>query len=220
MICKNCGKEIPEDSLFCPFCGKKYEIIQPLVYTEQTAQNLSTASEEKKENFLSSNVTKMAIIILLVTSLIINVYYMGFVVPNHKNNISDMQTEITEKNSKITAYETSIKKLEKTEKKYNDLIAKIKTGVGADNANFSCSDYVVYMKKGATKKITLTTMLSSMYVYNSESNRSVAYVTFDDNQWYGNTTKLTLHASSEGLCMITFSNSKSNYKFKVLVIVE
>ena len=41
MICKNCKKEIPDDKVFCPYCGKEIRFVPDYNTFEEDVLSLS-----------------------------------------------------------------------------------------------------------------------------------------------------------------------------------
>ena len=73
MYCSECGKEIPEESEFCPYCGTKLKDKQyePKKYAKQKTEEIKMKEDKKMEKF-----EDICIIIdlILVISLIIIVF--------------------------------------------------------------------------------------------------------------------------------------------------
>ncbi len=60
MFCENCGKEIPESTKFCPYCGNDCSKAQQFVKQAQQAfgsaeQELESAFDEVKQSFTGNN---------------------------------------------------------------------------------------------------------------------------------------------------------------------
>ena len=61
MFCPNCGKEIPDDSKFCPYCG--YQIAK--VKGEDRVQTIELTSKRLKKQLLYSIATIIIGLILI-----------------------------------------------------------------------------------------------------------------------------------------------------------
>ena len=71
MFCPNCGKEIPDGSKFCPYCG------------ESLKGRAGTASKGKPARNLSKIIIPLIIIIILLSSAFA---YIKFIKPNIGSN--------------------------------------------------------------------------------------------------------------------------------------
>ena len=57
MFCQNCGKKIPEDSIFCPECGAKQEEQQPAIEVEKSNDDLQQNYAQQQTTQLSAGET-------------------------------------------------------------------------------------------------------------------------------------------------------------------
>ena len=48
MFCINCGKEIPNESMFCPFCGHNIKATEMIEKEENSIMSEDRVREEKK----------------------------------------------------------------------------------------------------------------------------------------------------------------------------
>ena len=115
MICKNCNKEIPNESTFCPYCGE--EIIEAVIENknicEKCKNEIPIGSEycpycgnqtiKKKEKVINhSNVikipfTKLVIGIVVIVLVIITIVVLNFM--KNKKSISNSERNMNTQNT-------------------------------------------------------------------------------------------------------------------------
>ncbi len=148
-------------------------------------------------------------------------------ISKNEETISDNNKTIDIKNNKISSLESKISSLEAKVSSlstkvdnYTALCSALKNGtIGYAASNFSCTPGIVLVKKGETKKVTLTANWTSGGTVSFTKSSQAATVSFDTNSWTTSTT-LSIKGSSEGLCVVTFSNNVDSKTFKLIVVVE
>lgn len=136
-------------------------------------------------------------------------------------------TEISDKNNTISSQEATINSQKnkisslQTKADYFDSISSaLKSGnIGYAASNFNCSQSIILVKKGETKKITLTANWSNGGTVTISYSSYAAYVDFDQNNWTYSTT-LSIEGNSSGISVVTFSNNVDSKTFKIIIIVE
>ena len=117
----------------------------------------------------------------------------------------------------LTAQLEDAQALSKYKTIFDHIVEKDAEGVAADP--YFVSDSLLIMKKGDTKKLTLYADWDKQAKANLECSSKAATIHFSDSEWSGETTKLTVTAVEEGVCVATFTNSADKGTFQVLIIV-
>ena len=141
--------------------------------------------------------------------------------------IESKDATISEKNQKIQAQDKTIssqeKKISSLETKadyYTAISSALRSGnIGYAASNFNCSQSIILVKKGETKKITLTANWSNGGTVSLSYSSYAANVDFDQDSWTYS-TKLSIEGLSPGVEVVTFSNDVDTKKFKIIIIVE
>ena len=141
--------------------------------------------------------------------------------------ISQKSKEISEKDKKISSQESTINsqksKISSLETKadyFTSISTALKSGnIGYAASNFNCSQSIILVKKGETKKITLTANWSNGGTVSLSYSNYAAYVDFDQSSWSYSTT-LSITGNSTGVSVVTFSNDINSKTFKIIIIVE
>ena len=156
--------------------------------------------------------------LLALLSILLNI--VQFI--NSKENlgiIDSLTTTNAAQNEKIEKMETKISDLSDDSKNYKKIVRAVKNGnVGYANRNFCASDGIVVLKENSTQSITLTTGITASYDVTLDSI-FIASVSFDEEEWWNSSTTLTIKANKEGVAVATFSNSKNDETFSVIIIV-
>ena len=71
MFCKNCSKEIPDDSVFCNVCGKKQKEIDSIDITENETEEHNKSKIPNKKIILYG-VIGIALVLVIVILFILN----------------------------------------------------------------------------------------------------------------------------------------------------
>ncbi len=91
MRCVNCGKTIPEDAVFCNYCGTKIEIVKQVYTTQENGsecgetENRTIHKEEITNSIDKSKTTKKTVLIVLCVLLCIGIIFFSLKV--YKSNI-------------------------------------------------------------------------------------------------------------------------------------
>ena len=75
MFCQKCGKQIPDDARFCPYCGTVEQ--EPLSGSNGSSFSSGSAQSERHAGSEASNGYKTVVILALVFSVL--VWPVGFV---------------------------------------------------------------------------------------------------------------------------------------------
>ena len=134
-------------------------------------------------------------------------------IQSQDNTISSQEKTISSQNSKISS-------LEATAESFSTICSALKSGnIGYAASNFNCSQSIVLVKKGETKKVTLTANWSNGGTVTFSYSTYAASVDFDQDSWTYS-TKLSIKGLSSGVNVVTFSNNVDSKTFKIIIIVE
>lgn len=260
LICPYCDSELPGDSEFCQYCGKKIDDfkVAPVIAPVSTPTNIEKATSVKPNTSTTSNrsnapASKLPekwrigiaiVLVLAILSVALNMYqYFSYqnnsativeqlneannTISSQKSEIDALEKEVSSQKRKInlqeqtiTSQENNISSLDKKSKLYDSIVSGMKSGnAGYAASNFFASDSVIIVGKNETnRKFKLTANWSnggSVYV---DYSSNAAWVSFDKSEW-STSTQMTVHPKSEGVTIVTFSNSVDSRTFKVLIIV-
>ena len=188
-----------------------------------------TAAPKRK----NKHAAVVALAVLLFVSLVFNAYQFGVNIQNQKNvttldeqlidakktilnktkTIAKLEEEVSEQKSKISSMEFG-------NRSYNGIIQNMRFGnAGYAANNFYATDSVIVVSQNETdRKFRLYASWSNGGTVEVDYSSSCAWVSFDDDEWYS-WTDMTVHPSTKGVTVATFSNSVNSDTFKVLIIV-
>lgn len=151
-----------------------------------------------------------------------------------EGKISSLEQQVQQKETTIKSKESTIKirddtiknldkridSLEKKANNFDNIVNGMQFGnTGYASSNFFASDSVIVVSKNETnRKFKLTANWSNSGTVYVDYSSSAAYVSFDSDEW-STSTQMTVHPLSEGITVVTFSNSVNSKTFKVLIIV-
>ena len=142
-------------------------------------------------------------------------------------NVNELEKEVASQNrsinlkqKEIDSQKSKISSLEKKASYYDAIIRGMQFGnTGYASSNFFASDSVIVVSKNeVNRKFKLTANWSSGGTVYVDYSSNAAVVSFDNDEW-STSTQMTVHPLSEGVTIVTFSNSVNSKTFKVLIIV-
>jgi len=120
----------------------------------------------------------------------------------------------------LSRYKADLRLTSESLDEWENAVNKLKnTTPGYGDKYFYADRGVVFVNAGSTRAIKLTSSMSGSHTISCDASSYNAYASFDQSNWYNSTT-VTIHGVSNGLCILTFSAFKYSTSFKVLVIVE
>ena len=119
--------------------------------------------------------------------------------------ISQKNTKISSQESTISTQKNKISSLQTKADSYDSISSALKSGnIGYAASNFNCSQSIILVKKGETKKITLTANWTNGGTVSLSFSNYAASVDFDQNTWSYSTT-LSIKGNSPGVSVVAFS---------------
>lgn len=117
MYCRNCGKELNEGAVFCPYCGTKTGNDTPVPAEPQNTAPAEPSVPKKSHKALIAVIASIAAVLLIAGGI------FAFLMISSKNKAINEFTEYVEQFEKIPSQYTS---LGKYQKKYNNLLSDAK----------------------------------------------------------------------------------------------
>lgn len=137
-----------------------------------------------------------------------------------ENTIQNQQVIIDDQSSTLRTQDNTITSLRSKAKTYDLISSALKSGnIGYASSNFNCSQSIILVKRGDSKKITLTANWRNGGTVELNYSSNAASVDFDQNSWAYSTT-LSIKGNSAGVSVVTFSNNVDSKEFKIIIIVE
>ena len=209
MKCIECGQEIPDKSIFCPYCGKK------------CAVNKTNSTTHTKKWWLFAII---AMCLLLIISIVEGIMLSTENSELH-NKIKSSETDLTKMETQITSLDQMLKKTRKSEEdykeKYNDaknsskyfdkmisLLPKTKTS----NGIISVNNKIYCVRQEETLTILINWPASGATQYMGLDDYSVA-----DATWGKNNVVIT--GKKQGVTELFFGSDESCTKNRFSVVI-
>ena len=226
MICPKCNANLPEDSIFCPNCGCNIEEVKRQILAEQEAERQKLAKQEAEKSvqtpqplIVEKKKNSKTLVALLVISLIA-CSILGYFTYSFYNKTEEYADEI----EKLTISKGVLEKDNKEKKFAHDVFLTLKLNddnLGYATENFHANTGIVCMRLYENKEtIKITMNYSNTTCKIKNSRESVAEVYRSDKNWNYGENEVYIKPKSKGISVLTFTNSKNEREFKVLVIVE
>lgn len=188
------------------------------------------AKDQAEENQPKNGGSKAPVVALSCAVAILGAVCMFLFLENSEATamIDSLNQRIEAQNTTIEEQSSELDDLRKMKASYN-LITKYAKGgnIGAASNQFKADRGIVVLdKKDRNQKIKLTTSFGRNveievdYAYpKGYGAPHAAELVFDESEWYGSTTTLTVRPYHAGACVAIFKNSVNDQVFKVLIIV-
>lgn len=166
ICCKKCGKKIPDDSLFCPFCGQSIDDTT----IEQNNGQFSSPQNEAKQKY-SSSMTKGKLVFLVLSSLLL-VLLVSFAVFQRSIMFAafDPDSVILNSGEKVISYNLDTKKYTK------DYLSKVQIA----SSPKSCRYIVKFRKSMETRDNYYTTSQFSNISIDMDAHQEIIYAEIYD----------------------------------------
>lgn len=222
MKCVNCGQEIPDESIFCPYCGNEFE---------NQNDNITT----KKKLWWPYLTLILCILLIISMAVGIIVFYMPLVANNSQLYIKfeSAQEELTNLKNEIAKNEKELKSLnekldeskktaDKYKRKYDavkdagsnfdkmtSLLAKAKTS----NGIISVNSKIYSVKKGESLTISIKWPSYGATQYMGLIDNSVANASWKNSN-------VVIMGKKQGVTELCFGSNESCSKngFSIVVI--
>ena len=206
MLCKYCGAQIPDDSVFCPICGEK---------------NLDTEPKETKSKKGLPAWTIVVMIVLAISTIgfaAFGIYEFNL----YNSSVPALTDSLNKANNQIENYKEEINELSPKADIYDNIkkAAGYSSQYGYGSKYFKVDQGIVVLRKSSgTKEITFTGNYNVHLTVTRQLSGNSASVEFSESSWTGTTTKLKITPKKAGVTVATFSNNVDSTTFKVLIIV-
>lgn len=196
-ICNVCKKEVPDDSLFCQYCGSKDVI-------DKVEQNAVLCEDNKRKPF---SFKTLILVSLLFLSLVYN-FYMA----NQANQLSELKKEYESMSDARDAYRSDYYSEHSKYIKLIDYIKDIKSYDG-----FYINESVLSYPNNEKVLVTFE-HINACKIY-SESSSSVVSAKWGN--WIDDDTcELFITCNATGIYYIDITNSENDQIVKVVIINE
>lgn len=240
VVCPNCGKEIPENSKFCQFCGEKNATHIPVSIDDKPIQDQTIEIKQPKgEKEKTKGKTWKWVAIATIIALVGGIGYLLYDRSVHVKEISElagMNIELMNTNVDLMTENSELMEqvADLTEQKqqasqnkedlYNKVMLDWVKAHGNDyikDLSFYSNTSVVFVRKGETVPLTVTTLKSGTLYFSNSPGGGYFCEPVWLNDWENNNTKITLNITGKlvGTTIITLSRETNVAAFDVFVYV-
>lgn len=221
MQCPNCKQPLPDDSIFCQYCGAMLDADAQTACPDAGQRETMTTPEigSRKRAFRKRErerkVPRFLFPVLALIFCISTVASLAWGI----QTTSALETQLTQKSAKVD-------QLQETTNMYH----KLKDALTCDTYGYASNNFrvnegiVVLDRNESYKYITLTANFGTAATISTDRMGSGADISFMEDEWHGSTTRLRVERKTNESCArtlvtkITFSNSVNKQTFCVLVV--
>lgn len=221
MQCPNCKQPLPDDSIFCQYCGAMLDADAQTACPDagqretMTTPEIGSRKRAPRKRERERKVPRFLFPVLALIFCISTVASLAWGI----QTTSALETQLAQKTEKVD-------QLLATAGMYQKLkVALTYSTYGYASNNFRVDEGIVVLDKNdACKFITLTANFGTDVTISTDRSGSGADISFTEDKWYGSTTllrverKTSLSSVDTIVTTVTFTNNVNQQTFRVLVV--
>ena len=218
--CPKCNTALPDDSVFCQYCGAHIEADTQNCLSESVSIDVATPPDLGSQKCSRRRIQNLKVpkFLFPLLSVIFFVSTIAALIWGIQTT-SALETQLAQKSAKVD-------QLQEATSMYHTLKDALTSGTyGYASNNFRVDEGIVVLDKNdPCKFITLTANFGADVTISTDRAGSGADISFTEDKWYGSTTSLRVERKTNESCArtlvtkVTFSNSVNKQTFCVLVV--